>query len=79
MLHLVNTDRRYDPEMVAVMTAAYDRVCQSVSQWMCGDDGMKQKLAQIILRHVDRGERDVQRLADRALCEWTGTDRAATR
>jgi hypothetical protein len=45
---------------------------------MNGDDEVKQTLALIILRHVDRGERDVQRLADSALCDWTGSDRSAT-
>jgi hypothetical protein len=78
MLHLVRTDRTYDPETVAVMTAAFDRVWRSVSHRMNGDDDVKQTLALIILRHVDRGEREVQRLADSALCDWTGSDRSAT-
>ena len=75
MLHLVQSNRTYDPETVAVMTAAFDRVCHSVSQRMNGDD-VKQTLALIILRHVDKGERDPERLADVALREWTGTDRS---
>jgi hypothetical protein len=45
---------------------------------MNGDDDVKRTLALIILRYVDRGERDIQRLADRALCDWTGFDRSAT-
>ena len=39
---------------------------------MNGNDDLKQKLALIILRHVDRGERDTQRLADAAFPEWAG-------
>ena len=54
------------------MTAAFDRVWRSVSPRMNGDDDVKQTLALIILRYVDRGERDIQRLANRALCDWTG-------
>jgi hypothetical protein len=78
MLHLVNLERAYSPETVAIMTAAFDRVCQSVSYRMNGDEELKRKLALIILRHVDRGVRNVQRLADVALQEWTGLDRSAT-
>ena len=77
MLHLVQLDRTYSPETIAVMTAAFDRVCQSVSNWMNGNDDVKKTLALIILRHVDRGERDAERLAELAFHEWTGTDRSA--
>jgi hypothetical protein len=77
MLHLVETNRTYDPETVAAMTTAFDRVCQSVSQRINGNQDVKQTLALIILRHVDKGERDPERLADVALREWTGTDRSA--
>ena len=78
MLHLVQPNRSYSPEAVAVMTTAFDRVSQSVSKWMNGNDDIKQTLALIILRHVDRGERDPERLADIALREWTGAARSAT-
>jgi hypothetical protein len=78
MLHLVNSTRTYSPETVAVMTTAFDTVCESVVPWMCADDDQKRRLALIILRHVDRGERDARRLADAALQEWTGHDRSQT-
>jgi hypothetical protein len=61
MLHLVQLDRSYDPETISVMTAAFDRVCQSVSKRMNGSDDVKKTLALIILRHVDGGERDAAR------------------
>jgi hypothetical protein len=80
MLRLVQLDRSsrsYDPETVAVMGAAFDRVCQSVSKEMNGNGDVKKMLALIILRHVDRGERDTGRLAEIAFREWTGTDRSA--
>jgi hypothetical protein len=72
MLHLVETQRVYDPETVAAMTAAVDRVCHSVSQSISGNDNIKQTLALIILQHADRGERDAERLAEVALREWKG-------
>ena len=75
MLHLVEPNRTYDPETVAAMTDAFDKVCRSVSKWMNGNDDVKQTLALIILRHVDKGVRDPQRLADIALCELAA-DRA---
>jgi hypothetical protein len=38
-------------------------------------EDLKQSLALIILRHVDRGERDPEQLADVALREWSGIER----
>jgi hypothetical protein len=32
MLHLVKLDRPYGPETIAVMTTAFDMVCQSLSE-----------------------------------------------
>ena len=77
MLHLVQLDRSYSPETISVMTAAFDRVCQSVSKRMNGSDDVKKTLALIILRHVDRGECNAERLAEIAFREWAGTDRSA--
>jgi hypothetical protein len=77
MLHLVQLDRSYHPETISVMTAAFDKVCQSVSEEMNGNDDVKKTLAIIILRHVNRGEREPGRLAETAFREWTGTDRSA--
>ena len=78
MLHLIKLDRTYSPETIAVMTAAYERVCDSLAARMNSNDDVKEKLALIILRHVDRGERDPARLADVVLRLWTGSDRSAT-
>ena len=78
MLHLVQPDRTYSPETVAVMGAAFDRVCQSISNEMNGNDDARRTLALIILRLVDRGEEcDAARLAEIAFQEWTGTHRSA--
>ena len=76
-MHLVQFGRCYCPETISVMTAAFDRVSQSITEQMSGNDDVKKTLALIILRHVDRGERDPDRLAETAFREWTGTDRSA--
>ena len=75
MLRLVNCSRAYDAETVAIMGAAYDRASQSLSARIDGEDA-KQTLALIILRHVDRGVRDPEQLADLAFREWAGIDRS---
>jgi hypothetical protein len=77
MFHLVQVERSYSPETVTVMTAAFDEVCQSVSKQLNENDDVKTTLALIILRHVDRGECNAERLAAIAFREWTGTDRSA--
>ena len=79
MLHLVPTGRSYSPETIAVMTAAFARVCHSLSERMNRNDDVKQSLAVAILWHVDSGELDPERLADLALRECTGSERAETR
>ena len=77
MLHLVQPDRFYSPETVSLMTAAFDRDCQSISKRMIDNADTKETLALIILRLVDQGERGPERLAEAAFREWTGTDRSA--
>ena len=77
MWHLVETSRSYPPETVAVMTVAYEKVCQFLSPSISSDDDVRRRLALIILRHVDLGERDPARLSDAALIELTGADRSA--
>ena len=76
-MHLVQLNRCYYPETLSMMTTAFDRASQSVSEQINGNDDVKRKLALIILREVDQGERDPDRLAETAFREWTGTDRSA--
>ena len=78
MLHLVKPNRTYDPETIAVMTAAFGMVCQSVPPRISGKDDMRRTVASIILRHVDRGERDPERVSDIASRELAGVDPSAT-
>jgi hypothetical protein len=77
MLRSVPVGHFFDSETISVMNAALDKACQSVTEQMNGNDDIKKTLALIILRHVDRGERDPERLAETAFREWTGTDRSA--
>ena len=60
------------------MTTAFDRVCQSLSPRINDNEAVREALAQIILRHVDLGERDPVRLSDVAIRELVGSERAAT-
>jgi hypothetical protein len=73
MLHLVKTGRTYPPETAAVMTAAFDRVRQSLSTRMNGNESVRQTLALITRRHFDLGGRDPVRLFDVAIPELAGS------
>ena len=77
MLRPVPLGHFYCLETISVMKAALDKACQSVTEQMNGNDDIKKTLALIILRHVDQGERDPERLAETAFRELTGTDRSA--
>jgi hypothetical protein len=75
MLHLVKPGRTYDPDTIAVMAAAFDRVCRSVPPSVKGSDDARRALALAILRNVDQGERDPARLAVLAYGEFSGDSR----
>ena len=77
MLDLIASDRVYPPETVAAMSTAFDNVCRSVSDKLNGNDDVRRQLALIILRHVDEGERDPVRLAERAFNDLAGIGQAA--
>ena len=71
MLHLVEPQRVYPPETTSAMTAAFDRLCASIPKSVNGDD-LRRQLALIILRHVDRGVQDPERLSEIAFRELAG-------
>ena len=79
MLELVKLDRSYGPETIAVMTTAFDRVCQSFEPRNSDNEDVRRTLALAILQLTDQGERDPTLLADGALRQLTGTDRSAVR
>lgn len=78
MLHLVSVGRNYNPETIAVMTAAFDRTCAALSAPNRSNKFVRRRLALEILRNIDQGERDPARLADVALRELTAMERTAT-
>jgi hypothetical protein len=50
--------------MLAVMSRAFDQVCQSLPTSVNENDGLREQLALLILRYVDEGERDPVRLSE---------------
>jgi len=72
-LYLVETSRTYDPETVAVVTAAFDAACQSISARMNHDEDVRRRLAEA-LRRVDRGKRDPTVIATAAMDQLTVVD-----
>jgi len=59
------------------MTAAFGRLCASIPKSINGDD-LRRQLALIILRHVDRGGQDPERLSEIAFRELAGLSGSAS-
>ena len=78
MLDILGFDRIYPPEVVKVMTTAFDNACLSVSATVNRDVDVRRRLAFIILRHVDDGQRDAARLSELALNELAGIGASAS-
>jgi hypothetical protein len=72
MLEWVSRERKYSPEILAAMTSAFDTVCRSLLAKESDSEHVRRKLAAIILRYTDRGERDPMRLADLSFRELMG-------
>jgi hypothetical protein len=49
MLHLVRPSRRYDPDIIAVMTTAFDQLPRCLSARMNDNEDVKRALATAIL------------------------------
>jgi hypothetical protein len=60
----------YDPETLRMMGTAFDTACQSFPPDLKHHEAARRKLARLILRHMDRGERDAARLGDLALLDF---------
>ncbi len=58
----------YDPETLKMMGAAFD--AEAFPPDLKDHKGVRRKLALLILRHMDRGERDATRLSDLALLDF---------
>ncbi len=76
MWNVVKLDRSYGPEAIAVMTTAYDSICQSLSPRIRDNEQLQRTIASAILCLFDQGERDPTRLGDGAFRQLSGTDRA---
>jgi hypothetical protein len=77
VLHFVEPQRVYPPETTAAMIAAFGRLCASIPKAVNGDD-LRRQLALIILRHVDRGVQDPERLSEMAFRELAGLSGSAS-
>jgi len=60
----------YDPEALKTMGTAFDAVCQAFPPNLKHHEAARRRLALLILRHMDRGERDVARLRELALLDF---------
>ena len=60
----------YDPETLTTMGAAFDAACQAFPPDLKDHERARRRLALLILRHMDRGERDATRLSDLALLDF---------
>ena len=67
MIPLIGSRCVYDPEVLMVMTDAFDRACDFLPAEFRDSDRMRRKLALHIIRQVDDGESDRARLADSAI------------
>jgi hypothetical protein len=67
MVPLIGSRCVYDPEVLIVMTNAFDRACDFLPAEFRDSDHMRRKLALHIIRQVDDGESDPARLADSAI------------
>ena len=60
----------YDPEALKTMGAAFDTVCRAFPPDLRDHEGARRRLALVIIRHMDRGERDATRLSELALLDF---------
>ena len=60
----------YDPEALKTMGVAFDTVCRAFPPDLRDHEGSRRRLALVILRHMDRGERDAARLSELALLDF---------
>jgi|GraSoiStandDraft_4_1057263.scaffolds.fasta_scaffold830793_2 hypothetical protein len=59
----------YNPGTLKMMGAAFDTAWQSTPPDLKDHERARRMLALLILRHMDRGERDATRLSDLALLD----------
>ena len=60
----------YGPDFLKVMTTAFDYAHESLPAKLQENDRAKRRLALLILRHIERGEHDPERLATSAVLDF---------
>jgi hypothetical protein len=65
-----NFERVYSPDSLKIMTTAFDYAHKSLPAKFQENDRARRKLALLILRHVERGEHDPERLAASAVLDF---------
>jgi hypothetical protein len=65
-----NFERAYSPDTLKVMTTAFDNAHKCLPASFRENDQARRKLALLILRHIERGERDPVCLADSVVLEF---------
>lgn len=60
----------YDPDMLERMGVAFDMAWQKLSGVVAGNERNRRNLARFVFLHVDRGERDPDRLSDLAAADY---------
>ena len=65
-----NFERVYGPDSLKVMTTAFDYGHKSLPAKLQENDRAKRRLALLILRHIERGEHDPERLATSAVLDF---------
>lgn len=72
-----NNTRMYDPDALMMMTTALDQACRSLPAGFRDSERARRRLAFLVIRHVDGGERDPSRISDSVMIEflsWSGFD-----
>jgi len=65
-----NFERAYGPDTLKIITAAFDDAHECLPAEFQKNDHARRKLALLILRHMERGERDPARLAETAVLDF---------
>jgi hypothetical protein len=62
--------RVYGPDTLNIMTTAFDNAHKCLPETFRDNERARQKLALLIIRHIEHGEDDPERLADLAALDF---------
>jgi hypothetical protein len=65
-----NFERVYGPDTLKIITAAFDNAHECLPAEFKKSEHARRKLALLILRHMEHGERDPSRLAETAVLDF---------